>query len=1406
MVVMSGVPLGGLVNTGVVGTASAETVAYTEDFEDGTADKWSGGTVVSDGVDGSQSLEVEGVNGVELDHTIDTTTTTVVNGTFRAATDPGDGAINFGIETDGGTWLTRFEINQKSGFRRLQNDVAASEKIAGDGGTTWYRFRMRTEDGLAYWKVWGANSTEPGNWTRVMEAPSGTGNFTVYSGGTVTNNLHIGHIEVTENADPETLVSREFDLSNWNYSDPEPIVSYDTYGDKDHSLNLTDGRMEYENGNYSSSGNFSVTTTLRYPTTTADGSIEVGIYNQSTGDRVGANFHLLNDENYIYNWQNSRAGHKRSGTFTKQKWVHVKVLFQNGIAHVKYWGADQSEPKNWTAVKDLGDHITGRLYLRSSSNAGNIHLNDLSVDSSPSLEPDLNEQFFIEDWEARSRNAVRIESTTLGKYRIETTDGDQVFHNYTDYSSSEETTVSGTFHITNDGDGEANIGFMNNTDGTRVMFVSDGEKGTSGPPVWRLEYQNDSTILHKNTSWVYENVTGTWQFEMEMDDGTFYWKMWNTTQEPSTWNESMSFTQNESTSNMHFAMTDGSSKPRHMQLGQIDGPGFRHLDNPGFGNSLSGTVVACPLTSPNCNGPRPVRNATVTVWAVKASSLSDETPEEYINRITDPTPPSFNESFELMGSPDAHFKSVDTEYVAVTSPGVAGGGWLDFEDIGNPRIKVAADETVVFSVWDPSQQSFLEGEFDEELPGKNVQDGTVVLKKVGGGGDVIDRIELKADAVEEGSTAPIAGSGELYHAKFKPPVGYYLVHPKGSPESSYVVQVGSHSAIAQAFTPDVKDVTGDIHARGQEIVEDVNAGVMKKLHTSTNSQGEFSFDSLPANYKTVAIMPMKAGGVLDGSSDPTISELATQAREQNYNGSVIIPQEPTITDVPASGVEVRVVEYRTNPYQGLERAKNLSQWLDEWLGNLTYSELPPAFQQILDKTTREDLEDLYSELNQLRQNNDRLNSRMQELLDNTEDLNADNADTEELKSRIQKLQQAISELRATIDADDPEVDVNEGVISVSQEFKTDLNPEDVTALIHFSNGTTKSLNTTSAYLSVNSKVGGDEVVLSEYPLGDAATARVQFLVANEDGIGKGGTTVKNPAFKGEVPAVQAIDFSSLSPGPQENVSIRIRPRDSAKFGTVKNVTAYGPKGNEVPAVITGRETVAVETDGAGAYSLRVTVTNPAGKEFVITPRFLAGETDYSLPPGLRVVESPLGTYAVVGEGLSNGRVKMENGGSRLILTATQEAGARVGQLETYTTGVSTPPSTELVLRVEHQNGSLVQRHVKTTVHMQSISDSGIAWRFNDPLPEDGAVYGKATTKGGQTKIETYTNENGELAITTNSDPGIVERIEYEVKTILPWLNSPGEGLLPTVIIGIEPTAVAASPLGAVMNPASGVVG
>lgn len=802
-------------------------------------------------------------------------------------------------------------------------------------------------------------------------------------------------------------------------------------------------------------------------------------------------------------------------------------------------------------------------------------------------------------------------------------------------------------------------------------------------------------------------------------------------------------------------------------------------------NDVSGTVV-------DQNG-NPIEDATVQIWGVDYSAANDistsEDANQLIQDLSDPVPDDWSSDLQLTGSGDAFFESADTNYVAVTETSVSGDPWLDSADLGSPLLRPPADRELVLTVWDPNA-GLLSGldEYDSQLPGQTVDDANIVIEQMGGQGDVMDRTTEPLDQTAGGG---FLDPSSLSYATVQLPPGYYRIYPEGSPESSYVIQVGTHQDIIQTLSDDVTNVNGSVSDVSNEVSDRLNNNTFTRTTVVTGADGEFTAD-VGANVKTVGIQAYKAPDEADitkSRTDITIEDLRTSFEDADGSFSYHLPSGIETRDVPANNVEITVREVSSPPFGNLSDYANRTELLNDLLGNLSYSDLPDSLQQRLDGVNRSELEDLHDDLASLADQNDELRDRVQELLDDRGQntniiINESDASTDDLRERIAALQQSLDEVRDNVESGETIKEVGQDTVSLTFPFDTELEDDQVALLVHYSNGTTKTLSTDSKYVSVNSRIGrGDQVVLEDFPLGNSSTpvANFEALVATPEGTGSASEVVKNPTFEGKVPSLNSVTLSTLHPGPSETVNVDLNPKSDVGYNKLTAVTVYH-NGSKVSANIEDDDEANFTTTGAGTYHIRATYTNLDNQNFTTTFRVSAADSQLGMPPGVRVVESSFGTYALAGDGLKDAQVNVEQNGRSLEVAPVLEQDADIPpNIQVYAVGVMSGPESTANIRVLRGdvNGETVKQHTTITLHTGTLSDDPIVYRERtQPIVAEGTQYGEIKESNGTQAIRTFTTGDGTVQIDVDTDPSTIENLifDFRVRTGLTF-DIPAVGMI-----------------------------
>lgn len=851
------------------------------------------------------------------------------------------------------------------------------------------------------------------------------------------------------------------------------------------------------------------------------------------------------------------------------------------------------------------------------------------------------------------------------------------------------------------------------------------------------------------------------------------------------------------------------------------------------GNTVSGTVE-------NQNGDA-VKNATVQVWGVDETLVTTEagqTPEEAIqeeiqaakNKTPEEWTMQMESDFHLTGT-NGHFASQDTRYVAVHrltdwKHSAITDSVKNDPSLQSPILSVDAARgetvTLALSVWDPDKFELGNSvsSVSNDLPGEPVE-GQIVVETVVAT-DSVGTIQT-TETVRDCGFIGCDWSEIFVEIELTP--GFYRVYPKGNEGAAYFIKVGNPVEI---IVDDLNNELNQLTGQASDVAQDVSSGLFVKKTTTTDASGSFSIDVGP-NIKTVAIQAYKAEGI--DVSDPSQLDYQTIVEEyadsfdpstctQNSElGSVYLPSAVQTVDPPDSDVTVTVREVSFPSYSNLNSLACKSEERLKQLLNETLTEALSMFQQRLEDIDTGELEKIYNELAALYEQNQELEERVNELLaertgqDTVEVIvNESDATEEQLRDRIASLEEGISQLRSELEGS-VETEVDNSTISQIYSVDGDINADAVTLLLHYSNGTTETVTTDSEYLSVNKRPGlSDQVILEEYPIGetDPATLTTELLVAEEEtgAIGRVRDTIRNPHFDNEIPTLDSIAVSSLEPGPDEQVSIDIDPEDPTVFDSITDVTVIGPDGEITTDSVSanGQET-GFRTDGAGLYHVKLTFNNTEGDTFVETFRLSAGDFDDARPASVQIRTGSTGRWLLVGDGLEGGTIDVGENGRQIAISAQIAQGDDApGSVHVYTHGIDTGAETVTTVKLTRgSNGDSIQKQLGVVIHTDQLSEDAVLYREDptNPLPRDGSnQHGVVDPRSNGTTIQTYTEGDGTVTVVTNTEPGTLEEIFYELRLQgVPLPSFATAGLLVAELASAAPQSALAS----IGGPVAGLV-
>ena len=823
-----------------------------------------------------------------------------------------------------------------------------------------------------------------------------------------------------------------------------------------------------------------------------------------------------------------------------------------------------------------------------------------------------------------------------------------------------------------------------------------------------------------------------------------------------------------------------------------------------YGSAVNGTVE-------NQAG-EPVPNATVRIMGVDKTQLSvdpsqyDQKADELLAEAENVTPPEWERDPDL----ESQFKENESvEYVAVDTKAEWSLRGRDVEDttvglnddlveLGDYNTVVDPGDTIVLSVWKPSKEAIAEDGVDSDHLGRTVpEERTIVIEQIGPGGDVIDTTTRNTTPTVEITTAANLGTKTHHTVDLDVSTGFYRVYVQNKSEQSTMIAVGDPEQMLKTWETDLKDKANASAAKADRLEELIQEDKkLKNWTVQTDENGSWSKD-IPADYITVAVTAYKGpyDKMTKGPDNATVQDIRAYYETTDYNGSVAVAPAPTKVSPPESGVTITVAEQTAPPRTDTNVTANLQDLLEEYLQNRSLTDVSGAVQQALEDYDRAELEDDYERYRAIIEGNDALRERYNELLDE-QDLEPTDADPStiprsELETRVQMQEQTWYETSSTMGVEETSTDVGQETISAAMEVAESVTAEDVTVIAHYSNGTSQTV--ADEYVTVDQSLtgSGSTVQVTDFPVGESDPAAVtfEFRVANENGIAKARETIENPQSNASAPDLKTISFSTLEPGPDETVGIEVIPADDSTFQNVTNVTVYGPDNAEIStdAITDGTET-SFTTSGAGTYRIVLTMSTTGSSEtFTEVIRLSAADVNRNADPTVRLVDTHSGVVPLTGDGLEEAEVKTTARGDVTIAPVVSDD---ITGLDIFVQAVATKES-NIAVRLLQPDGSSYRKSVGVRIHTTRLSDDAYVYRNEEPITSEGGPAGSREDQPDQTRIDTFTESDGSLQVTTIEDPGPLQQAEWLYRTTSPfqpftvlpdWPVGPGLGASAGVLV------------------------
>ncbi|WP_157884858.1 hypothetical protein [Halorubrum aethiopicum] len=805
-------------------------------------------------------------------------------------------------------------------------------------------------------------------------------------------------------------------------------------------------------------------------------------------------------------------------------------------------------------------------------------------------------------------------------------------------------------------------------------------------------------------------------------------------------------------------------------------------------------------------------------------SSAEAEADRLLDEATDPVPESFEEYDLSPGNMDAIFSDGEPTGIYPTTHTEADmglAGYVDSPDL-QPRLTYESGESIYLYAWDPSDGAAM-GFTDDGVTSQHVgsvdSNATFELTKLDAFGDEIESREINATQTYSGGAWPT--TFEHDYAQTTVPDGYYRVSVKGSDAPGYVIEVGNAADILET---NLETEAGQLSERAENLQNRLDSGIFTRQRGFTNASGVPQDFSLPQG--EVAIQAYKGPDAsFFNAEDPsqiTASDLR-DAAEAGYDGAVYLPSGPQRLNTNDLGenesvtIELRKVDI--GRFSGMEDYEQriddlLNQRLNEStaelegqfrdligqadLGGLNESELESRFDDLEDRfgtneelterldrisgelddpsdlteeELRGELEDMEraikeersEELQKVVEENDQLESRVEELVGELE--TPENTTDEDLQEQLSAMEQALADVEGQLAAEPPTSEVDSGQIFAEFPFAEDLNPDAITVLAHYQDGSTETISDEYWRVESASVLGGDQVVVEGLNISDdRAVADLEVKgVSTEGALGTSRDSITNPAYQGTIPEIDAIDISALRPGVGETVGMSVRSSDEG-FAGAENAVVYGPEGQQLN-VSQEDDRFRWTPEQTGTHTIRMTYTNDIGGEFTETVRVKVRETPRSDPPTIRVTDGIGGQFVLAADGLESGSISVDGEDAELVAQAPggespTTLDIRAQQLDVDRLDVSV---------VSGANQQSVDRHVSLRVRANfDIEDALVLRQAGQPITADeetpyGAFETRTSEQGDEHQVvETYTEADGTATVQVNRDPGLLDRASYQI--------------------------------------------
>lgn len=813
-------------------------------------------------------------------------------------------------------------------------------------------------------------------------------------------------------------------------------------------------------------------------------------------------------------------------------------------------------------------------------------------------------------------------------------------------------------------------------------------------------------------------------------------------------------------------------------------------------------------------------NITVEAWGVDEPALDEadlgdledeiDRAEDLADELENAVPEDYDEFTDDYAADDTHLDTLEWEreidgtypLVHAEEDWALGTRTVISSSVDDPRIQIDEGETVTLSLWDPAEGGgWIDNQVDNSFPGA-VTEGTIVVEQVDPLGDTIDTRELETSPVYETTGANPLSTNDHHVAQTQLPTGVYQAHPEGEPEKAYTFVVGDPEDLAADYAGDLLDRADRLEQRfdmGENALEET----IVRERTTTNETGQFELD-LPSGPDEYNIQAYRADDAILEHTDPEdLADLSLEDlrdyRFTEYEGAFILPAETGTVDAGEQDAEVQVIRTDEMPWDDMEQYEDLMERLEDEFLNSTVDDLADDWDELVDELDDERLEELTEQYRAIVEGDEDLEDAIEETIDR--ELGDDN-ETEALREELEAIRDELDEVDDRVNIGDGEIEIDDGEADAWFPVPDWVDESDVLVEYQTADGEVEAID--DEYVSLASDgvgpFGGQQVVVEDFPVDeDVAAADFRLEIVGDEGYGSGSVGFATPGFDGTVPDVRAIDLNTHSPGPDESVSMTVRPAAGERIDGITGIDAYGPDDEPLAnAEITDDDRATIRTDGAGEHFVRLSIDTGAGGEYVKSFTLEAGEEARSNPPTVRTEQS-VGDqrWALTGEGLADGAVATDD--DQLDVRAIAPADDVPGAVHVRPDDALDETDRLSVRVLEGADERQVANNIETVVHIDDDLEGATVWRGEpswlggDPLVVDDTTrHGEIDVRGedgDKTVIRTFTEDDGTLELHIDDDPGFIASTQHSVATTvpspsLPLLSIAGTGVTAGLTIGV----------------------